>query len=89
MSYRLDFNKLAAEFGVKPMLARKDWNKKLTDAVIIEAVERRNGSLDNPGFCLICANEAEGVEPDAQNYKCESCGAEQVFGAEELLMVIA
>ena len=31
----------------------------------------------------------EGVESDARNYTCESCGAEQVFGAEELLIEIA
>jgi hypothetical protein len=47
------------------------------------------GSLDNPGFCLICGEDAEGVEPDACNYTCESCGAEQVFGAQELLLYIA
>jgi len=70
------------------MLARKLWHKSLTDDAIGAACERRNTSLDNPGFCLICGNEAEGVEPDAQNYECESCGAEQVFGAEELLMEI-
>jgi hypothetical protein len=71
------------------MLARKLWHKSLTDAAILDAVERRMTDLDNPGFCLICGNEAEGVEPDALNYTCEACGAEQVFGAEELMLVIA
>ena len=52
------------------------------------AVERRNMTLDNPGFCLICGAEVDGVEPDAQNYECEACGAEQVFGADELLLTI-
>lgn len=70
------------------MLKRSLWHKRLTDEAVCEAVERHQSSLDNPGFCLICGNEAEGVEPDAQNYECESCGAEQVFGAQELLMVI-
>lgn len=46
-------------------------------------------SLDNPGFCLMCGNEAGGCEPDAREYRCEACDAGQVFGAEELLMVIA
>ena len=36
--------------------------------------------------CLICGEEADGCEPDARNYKCESCGAEQVFGAEEIIL---
>ena len=60
----------------------------MTDEAILDAVERYNTTLDNPGFCLICGCEAEGVEPDARNYT-ESCGAEQVFGAEELLIEIA
>jgi hypothetical protein len=71
------------------MLERKLWSKKLTDEVIAEAMERRMSSLDDPGFCLICGTEASGVEPDAQNYVCESCGAEQVFGVEELILAIA
>ena len=38
---------------------------------------------------LICGAETEGVEPDARNHECESCGAEQVFGAAELLLHLA
>lgn len=71
------------------MLKRSLWSKLLTDEVISEAVERRETTLDNPGFCLLCGVEAGGVEPDATNYKCEACGADQVFGAEELLLSIA
>lgn len=71
------------------MLARKYWSEKLTDEVITEAMERRSSSLDDPGFCLICGNEQGGCEPDARNYACEACGAEQVFGVEELMLVIA
>lgn len=71
------------------MLDRTLWHKSLTDDIIVDAVERYHGSLDNPGFCLICGLENEGCEPDARNYTCESCGAEQVFGAEELFMRIA
>ena len=71
------------------MLKRTLWHKSLTDDVIADACERRMLTLDNPGFCLICGHESEGVEPDARNYECESCGAEQVFGAEELMLMIA
>ena len=35
------------------------------------AVERWHTSLDNPGFCIQCGAEAEGVEPDARKYECE------------------
>ncbi len=53
------------------------------------AVERNNSSLDNPGFCVKCGADAEGVEPDARRCECESCGEPGVYGAEELLMVLA
>lgn len=69
-------------------LARKDWHKDVTDEAITEAVSSRRSTLDDPGFCLLCGLQVHGVEPDARNYKCESCGAEQVFGAEELLLEI-
>lgn len=71
------------------MRPRSDWHKSLTDAVIMDACERRRTSLDDPGFCLDCGAEVEGVEPDARNYECEACGELQVFGCEELLMEIA
>jgi hypothetical protein len=56
---------------------------------VTEAVERQFTSLDNPGFCLSCGADAEGCEPDAQQYECESCGAAAVYGAEEILIAIA
>jgi hypothetical protein len=71
------------------MLKQRLWHKSLTNEVIAAACERRQTTLDDPGFCLICGREHHGIEPDAQNYTCESCGAEQVFGAEELLLVVA
>jgi hypothetical protein len=41
------------------------------------------------GFCVACGAEAYGCEPDARAYLCESCGAQEVFGAEELLLHMA
>lgn len=38
------------------------------------------------GFCIECRDQAYGVEPDARRYRCESCGAHAVYGAEELLI---
>ena len=54
---------------------------------VIDAIERRDSCLDNPGFCLSCGEEADSCEPDARNYKCESCGENKVFGAEEVLVM--
>jgi predicted RNA-binding Zn-ribbon protein involved in translation (DUF1610 family) len=56
---------------------------------VTEAVERECTSLDDPGFCLACGAEAEGVEPDAEQYACESCGEAAVYGAAEILVAIA
>lgn len=50
---------------------------------IVEAIK----SGDYVGFCLACGAEAYGVEPDAHEYTCESCGAKKVYGAEELLIM--
>jgi predicted RNA-binding Zn-ribbon protein involved in translation (DUF1610 family) len=46
-------------------------------------------SGESLGFCLACGAEAHGVEPDARKYLCENCGERRVFGAEELLMMLA
>lgn len=54
---------------------------------LIDAIERREFGLDNPGFCVKCGEEIGGVEPDAEGYNCDECGAEgSVFGAEMLLL---
>lgn len=58
----------------------------ITEAVIVEAVERRMLSLDNPGFCTKCGEESFECEPDAIAYRCEECDTRTVYGAEELLM---
>ncbi len=41
---------------------------------------------DNPGFCLSCGDDAEGVEPDAEGHICEGCGESAVMGAENALI---
>lgn len=64
-------------------------HKSITSDRIESAVESSMFGLKNPGFCVACGADADGCEPDARNYKCEECGARQVFGAEELLLYIA
>ena len=70
------------------MLAKTHWHPSLTFERVEDAVEREMFDLDNPGFCLICGAEADGCEPDARNYQCATCGAHQVFGAAELLLMM-
>lgn len=60
----------------------------ITTDRVAEACERHMTTLDNPGFCIACGEETEGVEPDARRYPCESCGQPAVYGAEELAMMM-
>jgi predicted RNA-binding Zn-ribbon protein involved in translation (DUF1610 family) len=64
-------------------------NKRITLKRIVAAVERAQRTTDNPGFCTACGEEVEGVEPDAEDYTCESCGEDAVCGAEQLLIMLA
>lgn len=64
-------------------------HRELTLTVVIEAIERRRSSLDNPGFCVACGKECEGCEPDATDIECEHCGEPCVHGAEELLFLLS
>lgn len=52
---------------------------------ILELVEDDS----NTGVCLACGAEHDGIEPDARRYVCEECGARRVYGAEELLLMVA
>lgn len=66
-----------------------DLHESLTLARIMLAVQRRDVTLDNPGFCIACGEEVEGCEPDAREYECPECGTDTVYGAEELLIEVA
>ncbi len=61
-------------------------HKDVTADRVTDAVAAARTSLDNPGFCICCGTEIEGVEPDARKYACEYCGFPGVYGAEELLI---
>ena len=61
----------------------------ITRERLLDAVERSTFGLDNAGFCLACGAEADGCEPDARRYECEECGEHKVYGASELLIMVA
>lgn len=63
-------------------------HRDITAERLYEAIARRATSLDNPGFCNACGEEAFACEPDARGYECEACGERAVYGAEELLFEI-
>lgn len=56
-------------------------SKKFTLEQIEEAME------NYIGFCISCGAERELCEPDARNYQCFVCEADEVFGAEELVVM--
>lgn len=64
-------------------------HKSITAKRIVNAVDATMFGLDNAGFCLACGADADGCEPDACKYECECCGEHQVYGAEEVLMMMA
>jgi hypothetical protein len=39
------------------------------------------------GFCLGCGEQQHGVDPSAENYRCESCGRDLVYGYEQLFVM--
>jgi hypothetical protein len=55
---------------------------------VVAAVELYNSTVENPGICVACGEDAYDVEPDARGYECECCGSHRVYGAEELLMML-
>ena len=60
-------------------------HKSITLDRVIELVEQD----DCMGICLACGEDAYGVEPDAWKYPCESCQKDEVYGADEILMMMA
>lgn len=64
-------------------------HESLTLNRIVAAADESQETLSNPGFCIVCGAEAEGVEPDARRYQCEACGQNGVYGAEELMLYVA
>jgi len=57
-----------------------------SDEQLVDAIDRMENGMENPGFCTACGAEREGCEPDARNYECWDCGEHKVQGLLELVM---
>ena len=68
------------------MAKRRLPHESITEDRVTAMCMRQLTTLDNPGICLACGCEADGCEPDAENYTCESCGESCVMGAEQILI---
>lgn len=55
--------------------------KKMTES------EYRAGDQNGDGICLECGNTQGCVEPDAEDYICDSCGEARVYGLEQALLI--
>lgn len=51
------------------------------------SADYHDANENHGGWCLACKAQASGVEPDAENYRCDECGEFKVFGAEQLLVM--
>jgi hypothetical protein len=80
--------KVSSPRQAPPRIGGIPLHPSLTPERIAEAAERQIFGTDNPGFCVARGAEAEGCEPDAQAYPCDSCGRRAVYGAEELVFRI-
>lgn len=68
-------------------MQRSKIHKSVTLQRVMDATEAEMTTLENPGICLACGADAFECEPDAEKYECESCGAHEVYGAAQLLMM--
>ena len=63
-------------------------HKSITFKRVTALAKKSMFGLESPGLCIHCGAEAEQVEPDAEQYTCESCDEPQVYGAEQLLFML-
>lgn len=55
--------------------------------ILVSIADFEGHCRDHDGVCKACGEWTfGGVEPDAENYTCESCEKDQVFGAEIALV---
>ena len=58
---------------------------KVTLEQVMQAIE----DDDHTGYCTACGASQGELEPDARERICLNCGAAAVYGAEELLVMLA
>jgi hypothetical protein len=66
-----------------------EMHKSVTVDRIIQTITENDTTLSNVGICIACGEDRDDCEPDAREYVCDECDEEKVYGAEELLLMIA
>lgn len=60
----------------------------IADAAVDTAMGLLDEGYDAAGVCVACGDAVEsGVEPDAECYACQACGAQAVYGAEQVVLI--
>lgn len=64
--------------------------KQLTAYLIAEYGDLETALYDNrtDGICHNCGFITAGVEPDAEDYRCEACGVDAVHGIEYTILTM-
>ena len=55
--------------------------------VTFSRLEKAILASEEMGFCIACGAERDGVEPDAEKYRCDECGTSSVYGADQLILL--
>ena len=84
----------------KPLLSRRtpaqfSSNLRAAGATAVRSLKPRTFTLQQveeasgmqAGYCLACGAMQECCEPDARKYRCDNCQKNEVYGAEELLLM--
>lgn len=61
-------------------------HESITEERIEQGARESMFGEDMCGVCIACGEEAYGVEPDAEEYRCEACGQMKVYGWEQVLL---
>jgi len=70
--------------SLKKINKNRSIHPSITEARIIDAISRDDGT----GFCIECGGERDGCEPDAVNYNCPACSQPEVYGADNVLLMM-
>lgn len=60
----------------------------VTIARVEKALAAASVADDDRGFCTACGADAWDVHPAARQLKCDRCGQDAVYGAEELFIYL-
>lgn len=75
---------------VKPVIiGGTEVHNSVTIDRVMEAAQSEMFGTENPGICIECGADHDECEPDARRYPCHECGKRTVYGAAELLLMLA